>query len=237
MTWNFNNANNVFEEFYGDILNYGIPFDGTKALFNIGFTINNPSDNKITVPFREWREDYAEAEWQWYLTGDPSAEKLGEIYGTVPKIWERMTDSAGDVRSNYGWQWERNNQLEKVIEKLKTKPDTRQAVITVYDGKEMGWFYKYDTPCTTAIQFSIVKNKLNMCVTMRSNDLWFGFCNDQYCFSMLQKLIADRLSIELGSYYHFAHNLHLYERDWDRKNKFKETKIEGFLQQRANYFK
>jgi thymidylate synthase len=70
--------------------------------------------------------------------------------------------------------------------------------------------YKYDTPCTYAVQFTIVDNKLNMCVTMRSNDLWYGFCNDQYCFSRLQLLVADELEIRLGTYFHFAHNLHLY---------------------------
>ena len=236
MTWNFNNANDVFEEFYSDILDYGIPFDGTKALFNIGFTINNPLSNKITVPFREWKEDYAEAEWQWYLSGDRNVEKLGEIYGIVPKIWEKMADLDGNVNSNCGYQWERNHQLDYVVAKLKHNPDTRQAVISIYDGKEM-MKYRRDTPCTTAIQFSVVNNKLNMCVTMRSNDLWYGFCNDQYCFSELQKLISERTGYEIGSYYHSAHNLHLYEKDWNRKDKFKETKIEGFLQQRSNYFK
>jgi thymidylate synthase len=45
---------------------------------------------------------------------------------------------------------------------------------------------------------------------MRSNDIWYGFCNDQYCFSMLQKLVADELSIEIGTYFHFANNLHIY---------------------------
>ena len=49
-----------------------------------------------------------------------------------------------------------------------------------------------------------------MSVVMRSNDLWYGFCNDQYQFSMLQKMIAERLNIKIGTYYHFAHNLHLY---------------------------
>ena len=67
-----------------------------------------------------------------------------------------------------------------------------------------------DTPCTYAIQFTIVDNRLNMAVLMRSNDLWYGFCNDQYCFSMIQKLVADRLDIKVGEYYHYAHNLHLY---------------------------
>jgi thymidylate synthase len=45
---------------------------------------------------------------------------------------------------------------------------------------------------------------------MRSNDLWYGFCNDQYCFSRLQLLVADELGLLVGKYFHFAHNLHLY---------------------------
>ena len=33
---------------------------------------------------------------------------------------------------------------------------------------------------------------------MRSNDIWYGFCNDQYQFSSLQQMIADRLSMDVG---------------------------------------
>ena len=60
------------------------------------------------------------------------------------------------------------------------------------------------------MQFTIVHDRLDMCVTMRSNDLWYGFCNDQYCFSKLQDMISLELGIEPGVYYHFAHNMHLY---------------------------
>ena len=120
-----------------------------------------------------------------------------------------MADSDRKVRSNYGWQWERNHQLDKVVAMLKSNPETRQAVISIYDGKEIST-YRKDTPCTHAVQFTVLDNKLHMAVLMRSNDLWFGFCNDQYCFASLQELVAERLSIELGTYYHFAHNLHLY---------------------------
>ena len=70
--------------------------------------------------------------------------------------------------------------------------------------------YDYDTPCTYAVQFTILNNELNMSAIMRSNDLWYGFCNDQYCFSQLQKYVAERLNLRVGTYYHFAHNLHLY---------------------------
>ena len=49
-----------------------------------------------------------------------------------------------------------------------------------------------------------------MCVVMRSNDLWYGFCNDQYQFSKLQEMVCRRTEYEMGTYYHFAHNLHIY---------------------------
>ena len=206
---NFKNANIAFRHYKNYIKDYGVDFDDTRALFNIGFYINNPMSNLIKDQDRNWKWDYAEAEWQWYLSGDNNISKLGELYGKVPEIWKRMADKEGYVNSNYGWQWQRGNQLDEVIEMLKAYPKTRQAAISIYDCKE-NYMYDNDTPCTYAVQFTIHNGHLNMCVTMRSNDLWYGFCNDQYCFSKLQELVATELSLPIGYYYHFAHNLHLY---------------------------
>jgi thymidylate synthase len=205
----FRNANEAYEYLHDRIIQDGVEFANTKALFNVGFYITDPQNNKIINRERNWKLDYAEAEWQWYLSSDPNINKLGDIYGKVPEIWKRMADDKGNVNSNYGWQWKRNGQLDKIIQMLQDNPDTRQATISIYDGKEIQ-DYSYDTPCTYAVQFTIVHGRLDMCVTMRSNDLWYGFCNDQYCFSKLQKMVSDELNIEPGVYYHFAHNMHLY---------------------------
>ena len=205
----FWSADKAYEYFYKTIKEHGCDFADTKALFNVGFTILEPKARIITSTKRDWKHKYAEAEWQWYLSGNRNISKLGEIYGKTPEIWKRMANANGDVNSNYGWQWKRNNQIDYVIDLLKRQPDTRQAVITILDMKEHDTF-TFDTPCTYAIQFTIVKNRLNMCVTMRSNDLWYGFCNDQYQFSKLQEMMSNELEIEIGTYYHFAHNLHLY---------------------------
>ena len=205
----FRTANDAYEYLHDRIIQDGVDFAGTKALFNVGVYITDSQDNKIINRERNWKEDYAEAEWQWYLSGDRNIAKLGDLYGKVPEIWKRMADEDGNVNSNYGWQWQRNNQIDHVINLLKYNPDTRQAAISIYDCKEYKE-YKNDTPCTYAVQFTILHDKLDMCVTMRSNDLWYGFCNDQYCFSKLQKMISNRLNIEPGIYYHFAHNMHLY---------------------------
>ena len=216
----FNFASEAFHDLYWRIVRDGVDFAGTKALFNVGFTINKPNNNLIIngKVMREWKPEYAEAEWQWYLSGDRNVAKLGEIYGKVPEIWKRMADYKGNVNSNYGWQWERNGQLDKVIQMLQDNPETRQATISIYDGKEIQ-DYSHDTPCTYAVQFTLLNNKLNMCVVMRSNDLWYGFCNDKYQFSSLQMLVAHEIGCELGEYYHFAHNLHLYNDKLPVKNK------------------
>ena len=206
----FKNANEAFKYFKWQIPEYGVEFDDTQALFNVGFYLENPMDNLIEDQDRNWKWDYAEAEWQWYLSGDNNIKKLGELYGKIPEIWKRMADKEGFVNSNYGWQWKRSDQLNEIIDLLKTNPRTRQAAISIYDRKE-GYMYDNDTPCTYAVQFTIVAQHLNMCVTMRSNDLWYGFCNDQYCFSKLQELVATETGLLIGSYYHFAHNLHLYD--------------------------
>ena len=209
MKIHFKNANEAYEYYHDRILTHGIPFGDTKALFNIGFYLENPNDKMIINRERKWSLNYAEAEWQWYLSGDSNVKKLGEIYGKIPAIWQKMADESGEVNSNYGWQWMRNAQLTHVVNKLRDYPDTRQAAISIYDAKEIAKYHN-DTPCTYAVQFTIIADKLCMSVYMRSNDLWYGFCNDQYQFANLQELVASMLGIETGWYYHHAHNLHLY---------------------------
>ena len=215
----FETASDAFHDMYWRIVRDGVDFAGTKALFNVGFEIVHPAANTIfnSRVDRNWSIDYAEAEWQWYLSGDRNISKLGLLYGKVPAIWKRMADKDGNVNSNYGWQWKRSDQLENVIETLKNFPETRQAAISIYDGKEISK-YKHDTPCTYAVQFTVLNNKLNMSVVMRSNDIWYGFCNDQYQFSNLQLLVAQRTGYDVGTYYHFAHNLHLYNDKLPVKN-------------------
>ncbi len=212
----FKNANEAYEILFYKIINKGEKFNNTKALFNVGFYIQDPVNNLITNKERNWKLDYAEAEWQWYLSSDSNINKLGEIYGKIPTIWKRIADKDGNVNSNYGYQWNRGKQLEYVINELKHNPTSRRASISIYDAKDRLNF-ENDTPCTYAINFIILNNKLCMNVMMRSNDLWFGFCNDQYCFSKLQEMISNELSLEIGWYYHFVNNIHLYNNFLNKK--------------------
>jgi thymidylate synthase len=215
---NFETANQAFEWSFDYIKEEGLDQLNTRTIFNMGFYIQNPLKNEITCDFRKWNKNYAEYEWQWYLSANPDAT---EIAKRAP-IWKNHMDEYGHVRSNYGWQWERSDQLNQVIDILRVSLaanlDTRKAVITFYDGKEI-FSYSKDTPCTNSIHFQIVNKKLCMTINMRSNDLWYGFCNDQYCFSKLQEMVAKELCIEVGWYYHFVSNMHIYNEFLNKNEK------------------
>lgn len=209
--WVYENANQALNCLALRIAGCGeMPGNNTIRLQNVGFYMAYPEYNHITEDWRQWNPKYAEREWNWYLS---HSRDVSELQKHAP-IWKRMHGGDCQVNSNYGWLWNRNKQLQKVIEKLENNPDTRQAWLTLYDGKEMD-DYDYDTPCTLNIGFKIdiydnFKKVLNMVVLMRSNDLIFGFCNDQYCFSQLQKCVASRIDAIVGDYYHFAQDLHIY---------------------------
>lgn len=212
--WQFQTITEAFEYYYEKIDSQVAQKEtGTKALYNQMFTILDTSNNIVESEFRNFKLDYAEKEWEWYLSKDRSAVEIAK----VAKIWYNHMDDRGYVNSNYGWQWSRNNQLEYVIKELQRDKYTRRALISIYDGKEHSEYSK-DTPCTLSIQFYFTpdSDKLHMTVLMRSNDLWFGFCNDAYTFLQLHKLVCKSLNVEQGFYTHYAQNLHLYERHYNK---------------------
>lgn len=209
----FDNANEAFRFLYNKISDDGIDIQDTKAVLNVGFYLKDPMENNITEKFRNWSQKYAQYEWQWYLSGNPNAEEIAK----KAKIWYACMDASGNVNSNYGYHWMQNNQLDYIVDELKNNPDSRRASISIYNAKER-YNFENDTPCTYAVNFSILNNRLNMSVLMRSNDLWFGFCNDQYCFSKLQEEMSKRLELKIGYYYHFSQNLHIYNNFLNRNN-------------------
>ena len=207
----YKNPTDAFELLYQDIMSEGEDFANTKAKFNVSFTIDNPLDKVITTPQRKFNQDYADYEWEWYLKGDRDASKISER----AKIWKQMMiPGTNDVNSNYGYFWNYNSQLNKVIAELKRNKDTRRAIIVHYILHEIDQ-YKYDTPCNDVLNFYIKDDKLHMTVFARSIDLVFGFCNDQYTFAKLMDHVSKKIKYPVGQMHWFITNLHVYPRHYD----------------------
>ena len=102
---------------------------------------------------------------------------------------------------------------------LKRKPDSRQAVIQLFDAHDILGFHK-DIPCTCTIQFMVRKKQLHMLTYMRSNDAFVGMPHDIFCFTMLQEIMARTLSVELGKYKHMVGSLHLYNESISNAREF-----------------
>lgn len=201
----------AFENLFYYVIDKGEDFASTKAIFNASFTIQDPSDKVITTSRRKFNQDYAEYEWDWYLKGDRDAKEIGER----AKIWNQMMiPGSTEVNSNYGYFWNYNNQLAKVIDELKRNKETRRAIVVHYILHEIDQ-YKYDTPCNDVLNFYIKDDKLHLSVFARSIDLVFGFCNDQYTFAKLMDLVSIKTGYPVGQMHWFITNLHIYPRHYD----------------------
>jgi len=120
-------------------------------------------------------------------------------------------------------------QLWPIIEMLMRDPGSRQAILNIWDPRYDLQPDVQDRPCTMSIQFLIRNDKLNMCVHMRSNDIWWGFTYDAFQFTQLQLFVAAVLNVRVGSYTHFVGSLHLYERDWVQAERI--TSVQETLEQ------
>jgi len=207
----YNNATYAFEDLYKKIMTEGEDYAGTKAIFNESFTLLYPEDKIITTPERKFNLDYADFEWDWYLKGDRDAKEIGDR----AKIWKQMmVPGTTNVVSNYGYFWNYNDQLKRVINELKTNPETRKAIIVHYLLHELD-MYKYDTPCNVALNFYIRNQQLHLTIFARSIDLWFGFGNDQYCFAKLMEKISLETNYKIGQMNWMIANLHVYPRHYN----------------------
>ena len=116
------------------------------------------------------------------------------------------------------------SQIPQIIHKLKSDKDSRQAVMTIYNGNQDLFVQSKDIPCTVSLQFFIRNNKLDLIVYMRSNDIIYGTSYDIQVFTLLQEFIATKLEIEPGNYYHIVGSLHLYDDFKQKAEKIIESK-------------
>ena len=146
----------------------------------------------------------------WYLAG---TNEMDQIAYYIPQY--RDYDENGRVHGGYGPRLRgpgNANQIDYVINRLKSGPDSRKAVIQIFDREDVVGHH-LDVPCTCSLQFVVRDGYLHLVTYMRSNDLYLGMPHDVFAFTMIQELIARSLQVELGRYIHMVGSLHLYTRD------------------------
>jgi thymidylate synthase len=178
-----------------------------KELRGITLQMNDIDANIIVSPVRKLNYSFMVAEWVWMLLGRRDVASIA-LYNSQIK---RFSDDGEVLFGAYGPKI--TEQLEAVIRLLDRDPDTRQAVIQIYNPAALTTVTK-DVPCTLAWQFFIRGEQLELHVTMRSNDLWLGFPYDVFNFTQFQRYVAKRLGRQTGRYTHHVGSLHLYAENW-----------------------
>ena len=210
----FNSLNDLFLSELQALTGFGkkVSSNGsnqTELLFR-SMELTDPTDLGISFPSRKFNVNYAVMEFLWYLSRNKRVNNIGKC----ANIWLRIQDGQKEVESNYGtfilgeqWNW--------IREELRRDKDSRRCTIVIGQPyhKTKNW---YDIPCTQYMQVFIRDNKLHLGVNMRSNDIIFGLCNDIFNFCLFQQLMRNELTdiwpeLELGSYFHTAGSLHLYD--------------------------
>ena len=184
---------------------------GTTELCNYMFTIDDLDEDYVTLETGKSNLTYLAAETLWYMSNRNDVSFIGKF----AKLWTLLSDDGKTNNSAYGYILQEKhgfNQIEKMIELLKHDPTSRRAVMNINVPNEHVIETK-DEPCTIALVPQIRDNKLHMTAIMRSNDINFGFRNDILFFITIQKYIASKLNIEVGTYTHFASSIHFYAKD------------------------
>ena len=146
---------------------------------------------------------------------------------------ERLNCHGSDLNPGYAWQynkefWEqflRNGvfsysyperwhaQLPYVIRELQQRPNTRQAIMTMYESTKdmMNWGGQDRVPCSMSYQFFIREGKLHVIYTQRSCDFTLFYASDVYLTVKLLEHVADAIDCKVGYFYHNIGSLHVFK--------------------------
>ena len=147
----------------------------------------------------------------WMLAGQNDLDFLSKF----TKNMANFSDDGRTLNGAYGHRWRYHfgdDQLLAVVRLLRKDPDSRRAVISMWDGHKDLWdMSSKDLPCNTSVMFKIRQGYLDMTVTNRSNDIvWGCYGANAVHFSYLMQFVAESVGVKIGKYRQVSDDLHLY---------------------------
>lgn len=176
----------------------------TFELLNEQFTITEPWYLPVDIRGRELNQAIGALE-ALQLVGQIMAP---EVITDRVRVFSNFTDG-GVFHGGYGQRIA--GRLDDLGKLLDRDPDSRQAVLSIFDSATDLNRDKRDIPCTIALQFFVRDSRLHMRTCMRSNDVWLGLPYDLTQFITLQSAVASHLAVPMGTYTHSVGSMHLYE--------------------------
>ena len=176
----------------------------------------------------------------WFLKGDTNIEYLKE---NGVRIWNEWADDNGDLGPVYGHQWRNWNsegidQIEEVINTLKTNPDSRRMLISAWNPSVMPDSSKSFAeniannkaalpPCHAFFQFYVApgnpdaedkRPRLSCQLYQRSADVFLGVPFNIASYALFTMMMAQVCDYAPGDFVHTFGDAHIYNNHIEQLN-------------------
>lgn len=149
----------------------------------------------------------------WFLSGDTN---IGYLKDNGVSIWDAWADDDGELGPVYGYQWrswpspkgEEVDQISRVIEQIRTNPDSRRLIVSAWNPAlvdEMAL-----PPCHALFQFFVADGKLSCQLYQRSGDIFLGVPFNIASYALLTHMVAQVCDLAPGEFIHTLGDAHLY---------------------------
>ena len=229
------NAEEMIEETKRDLAEMGIvvkpatmqdkyikdnPDYETRELQNYSYCLLDAKSQDIPGVIQPW----ADAEFEERVTdpwvrcsdgkGYPEFINPGKAWELSKEVWTEYLHE-GKMAYTYNELIWNNDQVTKIINRLKEDPDSRQLWISLWnpdkDPDFLGGVSR--VPCSLGYGLQVRDGKLNLHYVMRSCDFATHFRNDVYLAIKFLEWVAEKTGYPVGSFTHTIFSLHVYNKD------------------------
>ncbi|MBI5465352.1 hypothetical protein HY946_01950 [Candidatus Gottesmanbacteria bacterium] len=153
-----------------------------------------------------------------------------KVRAWLPAVSENEKDLKAQIKEiipNGKCVLQRLDQVDYAIKIFKKDPTRRTVVLSTWipyrDLMKFGP-RREDTssPCLVLIHPQLVDNLFHFFVVMKTNDLYNAWPGNAFAFTSLQKYMADKIGVKVGTYTHFSISMQIYKDKWEEaRKKFK----------------
>jgi thymidylate synthase len=149
----------------------------------------------------------------WFLNGDTNIKYLKD-HGV--SIWDEWADAQGNLGPVYGYQWrswpgrngEKIDQISKLIDQIKSKPDSRRHIVTAWNPADVDQMAL--PPCHALFQFYVADGRLSCQLYQRSCDTFLGLPFNIASYALLIHMVAQQCDLEAGDFVWTGGDVHIY---------------------------
>ncbi len=149
----------------------------------------------------------------WFLRGDTNIKYLND-HGV--SIWDEWADERGELGPVYGSQWrswpapdgQHIDQIAKVVNQIKEKPDSRRHMVTAWNPAEVDKMAL--PPCHALFQFYVAEGRLSCQLYQRSADYFLGVPFNIASYALLTHMVAQQCDLQPGTFVWTGGDVHLY---------------------------